>query len=69
MAFPQKVTLPCGCESVLTGGVYHDEHTCTLQEQRAQHLAEIQQFNDEAERRLHAPLNGDRSFSILRKQK
>jgi hypothetical protein len=67
MAIPRSIQLPCGCKSVLIGGVYHDEHTCNPRDRRAQHLAQTQRLNDEAERRLRAPLNGNRGFSILRK--
>jgi hypothetical protein len=60
MTFTREVKLPCGCISRLVGGMYHDEHTCS------QHQAELQQSKDESQRRLQAPLQGDRSFRLLR---
>lgn len=67
MTFPNEVTLPCGCKSVLHGGVYRDEHTCSSQQRRVERLATIQQSNDASQRRLQAPLNGgNRGFNLLR---
>jgi hypothetical protein len=66
MTFPKEVPLPCGCISVLDGGVYRTDHTCSKQQRRAKRLAEIHQSNDASQRRSQSTLQGDRSFRFLR---
>jgi hypothetical protein len=65
MPFPKEVPLPCGCKSVLVGGVYESRHTCSLQQRRVARLKEIHQSSEASARRLHSTLNGNRPFSIL----
>jgi hypothetical protein len=66
MTFPEEVTLPCGCKSVLDGGVYEDHHTCSKQQRRAQRLGEIHQSNEDTQRRLRAQLTKKPGFNFLR---
>jgi hypothetical protein len=68
MVFPTEVPLPCGCKSVLVGGVYEARHTCSVQQRRAARLSEMHQSREGSARRLRGTLNGNRRFSILRKE-
>ncbi len=65
MPVPKQVALSCGCMSVLQGGVYHCDHTCSLQARRADRLQELHQSQVASNRRLGASLYRE-PFSILR---
>lgn len=68
MPFPKEVPLPCGCKSVLVGGVYESRHTCSLQQRRVARLKVLHQSSEASAQRLHSTLNGNRSFNILRQE-